>query len=55
MNEDAIQHIEQEEVWERFKNATTQINDKYHNFFESLKIEQENNFKNIIIKEKGVE
>lgn len=32
-------------VWDRFKSATGQINEKYHNFFESLKQEQENNLK----------
>lgn len=32
-------------VWERFKNATNKINDSYHNFFENLKKEQENNLK----------
>lgn len=36
---------QKEAVWERFKNATSQINEKYHNFFESLKQEQENNLK----------
>ncbi len=36
---------QKEEIWERFKNTTTQINDKYHKFFESLKLEQENNLK----------
>ena len=36
---------QKDEVWDRFKNATTQINDKYHKFFESLKLEQENNLK----------
>lgn len=32
-------------IWERFKTATDQINEKYHNFFENLKKEQENNLK----------
>lgn len=32
-------------IWERFKNATNKINDSYHNFFEDLKKEQENNLK----------
>ncbi len=36
---------QKEEVWERFKNTTSQINEKYHRFFESLKQEQENNLK----------
>lgn len=36
---------QKEPVWERFKTATSQINDKYHNFFESLKKEQEDNLK----------
>lgn len=36
---------QKEPVWERFKAATGQINDKYHNFFESLKKEQEDNLK----------
>lgn len=36
---------QKEAVWERFKAATSQINEKYHNFFESLKQEQENNLK----------
>lgn len=36
---------QKEPVWERFKKATSQINDKYHNFFESLKKEQEDNLK----------
>lgn len=34
-----------EPVWERFKAATGKINDEYHNFFESLKKEQEDNLK----------
>ena len=36
---------QKENVWERFKTATGQINEKYHHFFESLKQEQENNLK----------
>ncbi len=36
---------QKEEVWERFKNTTSQINEKHHKFFESLKLEQENNLK----------
>lgn len=36
---------QKESVWERFKTATGQINEKYHHFFESLKQEQENNLK----------
>lgn len=36
---------EKESLWERFKNVSNQINEKYHNFFESLKTEQENNLK----------
>lgn len=36
---------QKEPIWERFKAATGQINDKYHNFFESLKKEQEDNLK----------
>lgn len=36
---------QKEPLWERFKTATAQINDKYHRFFESLKQEQENNLK----------
>lgn len=36
---------QKEPVWERFKVATTKINDEYHNFFESLKKEQEDNLK----------
>ncbi len=36
---------QKEPVWERFKTATSQINDKYHHFFESLKQEQEANLK----------
>lgn len=36
---------QKEEVWERFKSATNQINEKHHKFFESLKQEQENNLK----------
>lgn len=36
---------QKEPVWERFKTATSQINDKYHHFFESLKQEQEDNLK----------
>lgn len=34
---------QKEQVWERFKSATNKINDEYHNFFESLKKEQEDN------------
>lgn len=36
---------QKEALWERFKAATSQINDKYHHFFESLKQEQEDNLK----------
>lgn len=36
---------QKELVWERFKATTTKINDEYHNFFESLKKEQEDNLK----------
>ncbi len=36
---------QKESLWERFKNASTQINDKYHKFFETLKEEQENNLR----------
>lgn len=36
---------QQEPVWERFKTATGKINDGHHNFFESLKQEQEDNLK----------
>lgn len=36
---------QKEVVWERFKNATGKINEKYHHFFESLKQEQEDNLK----------
>lgn len=36
---------QKEAAWERFRAATGQINDKYHNFFESLKKEQEDNLK----------
>ncbi len=36
---------QKEPLWERFKNATGQINEKYHHFFESLKQEQEDNLK----------
>lgn len=37
---------EQKEVlWERFKNTSNQINEKHRKFFESLKLEQENNLK----------
>lgn len=36
---------QKEAVWERFKTATSQINEKYHSFFESLKQEQEDNLK----------
>ncbi len=32
-------------TWERFKKATDSINDSYHNFFEELRKEQENNLK----------
>lgn len=35
----------QEPIWERFKAATGKINESYHNFFETLKQEQENNLK----------
>lgn len=40
-----IPREQKETVWDRFKAATGQINDKYHNFFESLKKEQEDNLK----------
>uniref|UniRef100_UPI0040387BCF DUF349 domain-containing protein n=1 Tax=Odoribacter laneus TaxID=626933 RepID=UPI0040387BCF len=36
---------QQEPVWERFKAATSKINDSYHKLFESLKQEQEDNLK----------
>ena len=36
---------QKEPLWERFKAATSQINEKYHHFFESLKQEQEDNLK----------
>lgn len=36
---------QKEAVWERFKTATNKINDDYHNFFEGLKKEQENNLR----------
>lgn len=36
---------QKEAVWERFKEATSKINDSYHSFFEDLKKEQENNLK----------
>ena len=36
---------QKEALWERFKAASTQINDKYHNFFETLKAEQDNNLR----------
>ncbi|HBO25414.1 DUF349 domain-containing protein [Culturomica sp.] len=36
---------QQEPIWERFKTATGKINESYHNFFETLKQEQENNLK----------
>jgi len=32
-----------ESIWDRFKAATTIINDKYHNFLDTLKQEQEDN------------
>lgn len=34
-----------DEIWERFKNATTQINKKHQDYFDQLKKEQENNLK----------
>ena len=40
-----IHKDQKETVWERFKEATNKINDSYHNFFEDLKKEQENNLK----------
>ncbi|MDR0415008.1 MAG: DUF349 domain-containing protein [Prevotellaceae bacterium] len=33
-----------EPLWERFKNATSQINKKHTDYFEQLKVEQQNNF-----------
>lgn len=39
---------QKEAIWDRFKTATSKINDEYHNFFENLKKEQENN---LVIKE----
>lgn len=35
----------QEEIWNRFKAVTDQINDAYHRFFDNLREEQENNLK----------
>ncbi len=40
-----IHKDQKETVWGRFKEATNKINDSYHNFFEDLKKEQENNLK----------
>ncbi len=34
-----------DEIWERFKEATAQINKRHHEFFQELKVEQENNLK----------
>lgn len=34
-----------ETIWDRFKAATSKINDEYHTFFENLKKEQEDNLK----------
>ncbi|MDL2231700.1 DUF349 domain-containing protein [Porphyromonadaceae bacterium OttesenSCG-928-L07] len=36
---------QKEALWERFKATTDNINEKYHNFFENLKKEQESNLK----------
>lgn len=36
---------QQEALWERFKAASGKINDSHHNFFESLRQEQEDNLK----------
>jgi len=33
-----------EEIWERFKLATSKINKKHQEFFDNLKVEQENNY-----------
>lgn len=35
----------QEEIWDRFKEITDKINQDYHRFFDTLREEQENNFK----------
>ncbi|WP_059026473.1 DUF349 domain-containing protein [Gabonibacter massiliensis] len=40
-----VPNDQKETIWDRFKEATNKINDAYHNFFESLKKEQENNLK----------
>ncbi len=40
-----IHKDQKETVWGRFKETTNKINDSYHNFFEELKKEQENNLK----------
>jgi len=34
-----------DEIWERFKEATSKINKRHHEFFQEIKIEQENNLK----------
>lgn len=36
---------QQESLWERFKTASGKINDNHHNFFETLRQEQEDNLK----------
>lgn len=34
-----------DEIWERFKEATSKINKRHHDYFEEMKSEQENNLK----------
>jgi len=40
-----ISNEKKEEIWERFKNATNQINKIHQEYFDNLKQEQENNLK----------
>jgi len=39
-----VTNEKKDEIWERFKEATTKINKKYQDFYENQKQEQENNF-----------
>jgi len=40
-----VPHEKKDEIWERFKDATTQINKKHQEYFEKVRVEQDNNLK----------
>jgi len=51
-----VPHEKKDEIWERFKLATTKINKKHQEYFENIKKEQENNLNaKILLCEKAEE